>query len=389
MAVKTLYVLEGNVISPDFISDMQDSGTAPSAVNTSYNFKPAKVSTSTPFFASSLGGTKSSTTGTASSVIDSSSGPSTGTGVTTGGDSFREGPFTGTFANTAWTFNLNLRASTAGAVGRLRCRVWKSANSNGSSATALTVSTLLLPSGTLTLSTTADVNATATWSPGALTFSNEYIFFQLEWQETTTGSSNNNDVRFRQGTASITTPDFAAVTTVSGTASATGVGTASAQPLVTEAAEADANAVGTALATSSVIATTEADANAAGTASAEGAAVVPATASAIGVGIASATGAVVTAAVASATGVGTALGAGPSLFAALATNEAWTPAAPILLLHCDGPDASTVFIDESSHTVTPVGNAQVDTDQSVFGGASAMFQAPTDYLQLDGSSDFA
>jgi len=62
-----------------------------------------------------------------------------------------------------------------------------------------------------------------------------------------------------------------------------------------------------------------------------------------------------------------------------------------LLLHCDGTDATTAFPDHSgfSKTVTVSGNAQVDTAQSKFGGASALFDGNTDTLNLDSSSDFA
>lgn len=62
-----------------------------------------------------------------------------------------------------------------------------------------------------------------------------------------------------------------------------------------------------------------------------------------------------------------------------------------LLLHCNGADASTTFTDSSAsaHTVTVGGNAQIDTAQSKFGGASALFDGTGDYLQLNGSSDFA
>lgn len=50
-----------------------------------------------------------------------------------------------------------------------------------------------------------------------------------------------------------------------------------------------------------------------------------------------------------------------------------------LLLHCNGTDASTSFPDSSSnaHTVTAVGNAQVVTAQSKWGGASANFDGPS------------
>jgi hypothetical protein len=61
-----------------------------------------------------------------------------------------------------------------------------------------------------------------------------------------------------------------------------------------------------------------------------------------------------------------------------------------LLLHCDGADGSTTFTDnsQSPHTITRAGNAQIDTAQSVFGGASALFDGTGDWLLLDGSNDF-
>lgn len=61
----------------------------------------------------------------------------------------------------------------------------------------------------------------------------------------------------------------------------------------------------------------------------------------------------------------------------------------VLLLHMDGVDASTTFVDSSvsSHTILVGGSAQIDTAQSVFGGASGLF-GTSDWLALDGSSDF-
>jgi hypothetical protein len=46
-----------------------------------------------------------------------------------------------------------------------------------------------------------------------------------------------------------------------------------------------------------------------------------------------------------------------------------------LLLHMNGADAPTVFTDSSlsGNTVTVAGNAQIDTAQSKFGGASGLF----------------
>lgn len=60
-----------------------------------------------------------------------------------------------------------------------------------------------------------------------------------------------------------------------------------------------------------------------------------------------------------------------------------------LMLHCNGTDASTTFTDSSSsgHTMTANGDAQIDTAQSVFGGASGLFDG-NDYVSASDSDDF-
>lgn len=60
----------------------------------------------------------------------------------------------------------------------------------------------------------------------------------------------------------------------------------------------------------------------------------------------------------------------------------------VALLHCDGADGSTTFTDESGKTWSPQGNAQIDTAQSVFGGASALFDGTGDFLSGDDSPDW-
>lgn len=67
----------------------------------------------------------------------------------------------------------------------------------------------------------------------------------------------------------------------------------------------------------------------------------------------------------------------------------------VSLLHMDGADASTTFTDESGKTWTAAGDAQIDTGQSVFGGASGLFDGTGDFIttpdhadwQLDSGSD--
>ena len=65
----------------------------------------------------------------------------------------------------------------------------------------------------------------------------------------------------------------------------------------------------------------------------------------------------------------------------------------LLLIHADGTDGSTVFRDDNgtgrtSKGITAIGNAQISTAQSKFGGASSLYDGNGDYLQLANSSDF-
>lgn len=61
-----------------------------------------------------------------------------------------------------------------------------------------------------------------------------------------------------------------------------------------------------------------------------------------------------------------------------------------LMLHCDGADGSTTITDSSysAHTVTAVNDAQIDTAQSVFGGASLLLDG-TDYITVPDSDDWS
>ncbi|MGE0338119.1 MAG: LamG domain-containing protein [Gammaproteobacteria bacterium] len=60
----------------------------------------------------------------------------------------------------------------------------------------------------------------------------------------------------------------------------------------------------------------------------------------------------------------------------------------VALLHMDGTDGSTTFIDERGHTFTANGNAQIDTAQSQFGGASGLFDGTGDYITTPDSADW-
>jgi hypothetical protein len=64
----------------------------------------------------------------------------------------------------------------------------------------------------------------------------------------------------------------------------------------------------------------------------------------------------------------------------------------VLLAHMDGADASTTFTDSSlkRHALTANGNAQIDTSQSKFGGASYQNGAGSagDYISIPDSDDW-
>jgi hypothetical protein len=60
------------------------------------------------------------------------------------------------------------------------------------------------------------------------------------------------------------------------------------------------------------------------------------------------------------------------------------------MLHMDGADASTTFTDSSSSgkTITAVNQAQIDTAQSKFGGASGLFDGTGDSITAADSADW-
>ncbi|GAB1407655.1 hypothetical protein MASR1M8_15740 [Thermomonas brevis] len=61
-----------------------------------------------------------------------------------------------------------------------------------------------------------------------------------------------------------------------------------------------------------------------------------------------------------------------------ATDPYW--ANVVSLLHFDGADGGTTFVDDTGRVWTPMGNAQVDTAQSKFGGASGLFDGSGDAI---------
>ena len=325
MAVQTLYVLATNAVTPNFWGNLQVNGTAPTGANTAYGFQPSRTALTTPYYRGRLGAVNPATASLAASYNAAATGPTPGTGtaITTAGDSFVSGPWNGTFAATAWTFNWNMRAGTTGGSGRINMRVWKSSSANGSSPTQLLANT----NGATITPAATDTNSSISWSPGALTLNNEYLFFQVEWQQTTVSATNNSNVFFRAGTAAITTPDF--VPAVTGTLNAT------------QAAHglAGAGTMGPILGT---LNRTQANATLSGQGTATQPVVLPPITGELG-------------------------GAGGPF-------DPYT----ILLLHGEGADGSTSFTNSSAfaYPLTAGGGADITTAASKFGTSSLDFTAP-------------
>lgn len=61
----------------------------------------------------------------------------------------------------------------------------------------------------------------------------------------------------------------------------------------------------------------------------------------------------------------------------------------VSLLHFNGTDGSTTFTDVLGKTWTASGNAQIDTAQNKFGGASGLFDGTGDFITTPVTSDFA
>ena len=61
-----------------------------------------------------------------------------------------------------------------------------------------------------------------------------------------------------------------------------------------------------------------------------------------------------------------------------------------LLLHMDGTDASTTFLDEgvTVHAIAAHGHAQLNTADKKFGSASGLFDGNGDYLKIPTHADF-
>lgn len=125
-----------------------------------------------------------------------------GTPDVTLGDCLRStNTYSGDFASANWEVHFVCIAVTNGGAqdGRIRFRLLRGANADGSGATEITAAQ---QQGSLVtdLATSAQQDSTLTFNPGAFTVTGEYIFVQLAWERTGAGGMTTADVVMRIGT---------------------------------------------------------------------------------------------------------------------------------------------------------------------------------------------
>ena len=172
---------------------------------------------------------------------------------TTLADAWRStGKLTGTFAAGNWVAHgVVIGVTNSGAQdGRISFRLLRSTSADGSGATEITSAR---QAGSLytNLSTTQQ-DSSATFDPGSVTLTDEYLWLQIGCERTGAGGMSTTDVVFRVGTTAsrITTPNFTPGTInldPGGVAGAEAFGTAVIAVSITASSVAGAEAFGTAV----------------------------------------------------------------------------------------------------------------------------------------------
>jgi len=138
----------------------------------------------------------------ASTFVDTA--PPDGSLDTTNGDFWKSpGLLTGDFDSANWNIHFAARATSNGGTqdGRMRCRLFRGPNADGSGATEITAAQQ--SGGLITdLLTSVTQVSTATFNPGAFSVAGEFIFVQLAWERTGAGAMTTSDVNARIGNGS-------------------------------------------------------------------------------------------------------------------------------------------------------------------------------------------
>jgi hypothetical protein len=212
VAVKTFYLTALNTGSPSFWGRIQDGGTAPAPTLMPSGWTVAKSSVA--YWRARIVASATSTTSSATSFISASTGPTPGTGSTntTASDSWATTtPLNGTFAAGNWQLNFGMRTAAATSQGRIFFKIWASANADGSSARQISSGATNCNTVAMTATNTTFNSDHPTYARPAVTLNNEYLFFQVEWNVTTAGSSNSATAQFYNSACWVITPDFAPV----------------------------------------------------------------------------------------------------------------------------------------------------------------------------------
>jgi hypothetical protein len=134
----------------------------------------------------------------------------------------------GTFSAGTWYSSLSVIAvSASGATGELFFRLWRSTDPGAASPTELTGGNNQNPTTAVSnLLTTVAQSSSASTHLGAITLTNEYLFFQSSWIITAAAGSNSADVLIRMGPiTNLTNGSFLVTPVFTPTAAGAAVGT--------------------------------------------------------------------------------------------------------------------------------------------------------------------
>jgi hypothetical protein len=182
-----------------FLDNPVQSGSAAGRLNPT---APAASTSTTGWTvgATALGNYSRQTFGSERSFTVNATPEPSGAPTASAPDSWRISAVTsGVFGPGVWHSSVSVLAVTAGGAqdGRIRTRLWRSANADGSSPTQITASVM---TGTLVtnLSTTVAQSSAASQEIPAVTLTNEYLFLQAAWEVTGAGTATQ-DVLVRLG----------------------------------------------------------------------------------------------------------------------------------------------------------------------------------------------
>jgi hypothetical protein len=126
-----------------------------------------------------------------------------------------ESPLNGLFASGNWVLNFRVKNNSYVAqTGRVKFRLWKSANADGSGATQITPG--WQQSGIISfLDMDTYITGSITWnSASSVSLANEYLFLEIEWSTQVSGGNNSAAVYWVHNSGStekLTTPTFTPV----------------------------------------------------------------------------------------------------------------------------------------------------------------------------------